>query len=190
MNVHRYQLEGVYLLENSSSFDKRGSFSKLFSEMIFTKSSLNTSWKELLVTKSKKNTIRGMHFQIPPYDQIKMICLIEGEISDIILDIRQGSPTYGKYIEINISNSDQKSIYISKGFAHGFAARSDNAVLLYLLSENYNRESDKGIRYDSFGYDWRISNPIISERDSKLPSFEEFKSPFKYEKTEGRNKNE
>lgn len=151
-------------------FDNRGSFVKFFFEFDF-------HTKEIFYTKSKKNTVRGMHFQSPPFEQNKIVHVVKGEIIDVLLDIRLGSDTYGKYFVYNIKEGEE-SLYVPKGFAHGFTSKSENTVVLYLVDSEYNKEHDIGIKYNSFGYDWEVKDPIISDRDQYHQKFEDYKSPF------------
>ena len=104
--------------------------------------------------------------------------MVKGCIIDVILDIRNNSKTYGKFFEIKMNSNDGIALYISKGFAHGFKSLTDNTIICYLTTKVYNSNHDSGIKFDSFGYDWKIKDPIISEKDSKLISFEKFESPF------------
>ena len=127
---------------------------------------------------SNKNVIRGMHFQVPPYDHSKLIKCVRGEILDVILDIRKESSTYLKYDVISLNENDNKSIFLPKGIAHGFLSKKKNTIVLYHVSSVYNPNCDKGILWNSFGFDWPTNNPILSNRDQNLEHINEFKSPF------------
>lgn len=157
-------------ISSKQYFDNRGSFVKFFSQFGF-------DTKEIFYTRSKKNTIRGMHFQSPPFEQNKIVHVVNGEIVDVLLDLRVDSDTYGKYFVYNIKEG-RDSLYIPKGFAHGFTSKIDDTIVLYLVDSEYNEDYDIGIKYNSFGYDWEIKDPIISDRDQDHQKFEDYKSPF------------
>ena len=126
---------------------------------------------------NKKDVIRGMHFQLPPDDHSKLVYATQGRILDIILDIRKGSPTYGMFASIEISSDNNKAIYMPKGVAHGFCCLTD-ATMVYLTSTMHSPSSDSGIKWDSFGMSWPVTDPIISERDQSFNSFSDINSPF------------
>lgn len=171
-------LEGCFEIQAKVRSDNRGLFIKTFHEDSFQQLGLSTNFKEMFCTTSAKNVLRGLHFQIPPYDHAKLVYCAFGKVMDVALDIRKNSPTYGKYHVLELDAEKGNMSYLSKGFAHGFLTLSDKAVIIYNLTSIYSPEHDKGILYNSCGIDWKISCPILSERDKKHPRFEEFKSPF------------
>lgn len=179
MKLINTDIIGVYIIEQIQKKDDRGSFVKMFQKSFFQENNLEYNFSESYYTRSKEDVIRGMHFQLPPHDHAKLITVITGTITDVILDLRKSSPTYKKYFEVELSRENRKSIYIPKGCAHGFGVLSETAITYYMVTSEYTPGHDHGIRYNSFGYDWIIENPIISERDKKLNSFSDFKSPFK-----------
>lgn len=172
--------EGVYIIENFSSKDERGSFIKTYHESYFHVNGLSTDFKESYYSISKKNVIRGMHFQLPPYDHDKLVYIAYGEVIDVILDMRKSSKTYGEVFSITLNDSNNRSIYIPRGFAHGFKVIEDDTIMIYNVSTIYNNKSDYGIRYDSIGFNWDVAIPILSERDKSLITFDDFKknNPF------------
>ena len=119
-----------------------------------------------------------MHFQLPPYQHAKIVFCPHGAILDVIIDLRKDSPTYKQYFHQELSEKNHKAFFIPEGFAHGFKALTENAMTYYLVSSEYHKESDTGIRYDSFGFDWDVKSPIISPRDLSFSSLENFQSPF------------
>lgn len=127
---------------------------------------------------SKKNVIRGMHFQLPPDDHAKLVYCIRGSVMDVLVDLRKNSPTYGQTASAVLSLENHHQYYIPSGVAHGFAALEDDSVMVYKTTTVHSPESDAGIRWDSFGFDWRVSNPIISDRDKAFPALMAFNSPF------------
>ena len=177
MQVIKTEFEGLYIINNFFVRDKRGSFIKVFSEDIFRQEGIIFEPKEIYYSISKKNVLRGMHFQSPPADHHKLIFVASGSIVDVVLDIRKYSRTYGKYYSIKIDNS-KTSLLISQGFAHGFLALEDNTVVVYNQTSTYNRDNDVGIAWNSFGYDWNNVKPILSSRDKTFPVFNNYSTPF------------
>lgn len=180
MKLKETELEGVFIIENFYAEDDRGSFTKTYHEEIFLENKLCINFRESYFSISLKDVIRGMHFQLPPHDHEKLVYVAYGEVTDVILDLRKFSKTYGKSIEITLSNNNHKSVYIPKGLAHGFKANQDNSIMIYNVATVYNEGYDWGIRYDSFGFDWKVNKPIVSERDKSLIKFNLFKenNPF------------
>ena len=177
MNLENLGIEGCYLIENFVAQDSRGYFVKTFHEQSFLDKKLETEFRESYYSISKKGVIRGMHFQIPPHEHNKLVYVTQGEILDVILDIRKTSATYGKYISVKL-NAHDYCIYIPKGCAHGFLTTSEEATVIYNVSTVYNPSADGGILWNSFGFEWDNNNPVISSRDKSFQSFKEFYSPF------------
>lgn len=178
MKFTQLPIEGVFLIECIFFEDNRGKFIKTFNfEMFREKGITDINFKEIYYSISQKNTIRGMHFQIPPFDHAKLIYLTAGKVIDVLLDLRKNKKTFGKYISIELS-AFKEAIYIPRGLAHGFRALEDGTTMVYNQTSVYNKAFDTGILYNSFGYDWGIDNPVISQRDLSFKTFEEFNSPF------------
>ena len=180
MDLIKTQIEGCYELQPIIFDDARGRFVKTFNVVEFKKNGLETDFKEQYYSVSYKNVIRGMHFQLPPLDHVKLVCCVWGSVFDAVLDLRVGSPNYGKSEVFELSADKANSIYIPKGLAHGFCALSDEAILMYSVSTVYSSECDLGIAWDSVGVKWPVKDPIISSRDSGFSKFDQFKSPFKF----------
>ncbi len=178
MQFLKTSLPGAYVIHNEIFYDERGSFLKTFHSDIFENFGLETNFQECFYSKSKKNVIRGMHFQTPPYDHHKIVYPVDGEILDVVLDLRKDSPSYKQTFSVNLNSSDGKAVYVPPGLAHGFASLSENAIVMYMTSTVYSRHYDRGIRWNSFGFDWNINNPVISSRDKNFKTLEEFDSPF------------
>ena len=171
-------LKDVYIVEQNVFKDDRGAFVNTFQESEFKNRGLDCDFKESYYTKSREDVIRGMHFQTPSQDHAKLVTVIQGTILDVILDLRKNSPTYKQHIAVELSRENRKSIYIPKGCAHGFGVLSDMAIAYYMVTTEHSPANDTGIRYDSFGHDWIIKSPIISDRDSGFCTLDEFESPF------------
>ncbi|SDC07804.1 MULTISPECIES: dTDP-4-dehydrorhamnose 3,5-epimerase [unclassified Candidatus Frackibacter] len=178
MELIKTKLQGVYIIQNPVFSDNRGVFSKIYHEDIFEKNGLCTDFKESYYSVSKKNVIRGMHFQLPPYDHEKLVYVPKGEVLDVVLDLRTNSDTFGDYIAIELSATNKKSIYIPKGLAHGFKSLKDNTITVYNVSTVYSSDYDTGISWNSFGMDWGLEEPIVSKRDQEFISLDKFDSPF------------
>ena len=178
MKVTPTKLDGVFIVETDSFEDERGVFIKIFHLDFFKKNNLDSDFKESFYSISKKNVIRGMHFHLPPKDHAKLVYVTSGSILDVVLDLRKKSPTYGNFIEIELSQKNRKMIYIPPGCAHGFLSLEDNSCTVYLQTDMYSPEHDSGIRLDSFGMSWGIKKPIISKRDQGFLALADFKTPF------------
>lgn len=158
--------------------DARGNFTKTFHDTTLKEQGIDFVLKESYFSISKKDVIRGMHFQTPPHQHAKIVFCPKGAILDVIIDLRKSAATYGQYLATELSEHNHKAYYIPEGFAHGFKALTDDAITYYLVSSEYSKEHDTGIRYDSFDFDWEVENPIISERDLSFKMLNDFTSPF------------
>jgi len=165
MSVKKTRIEGVYEIENKFFEDDRGQFIKTFNSDFFEAEGLESNFQESFFSVSKKNVIRGMHFQKPPHDHAKLVYVVSGKILDVALDVRKGSPTFGQYYVTTLSDENAKSLYMARGFAHGFLTLSSSATVVYMTGSVYSPEADSGIRWDGFGFDWPLKQPIISNRD-------------------------
>jgi|TARA_B100001094_G_C18188398_1_gene805428 dTDP-4-dehydrorhamnose 3,5-epimerase len=156
--------------------DERGRFQKpFFGDLVEEKFN---NYYEVIVSTSKKNVIRGLHFQNPPNDVDKIVFCLDGVIKDVFVDLRKSSETFGEFDSIKLDKDNSVSVLIPKGFAHGFSVLSDEATVLYLQSKPFNEESDSGIHYESLDIDWESTNPVLSEKDINLPSLIDFNSPW------------
>ena len=170
--------DGLFELMPVVNNDNRGQFTKIFNSEFFERNNLNSTWHEQYYSVSHKNVLRGMHFQIPPYDHFKLVYCTFGSILDVVLDIRINSRTFGQFVVFNLTNQIGNILYIPPGFAHGFLTLSDSATVVYNVSSVYNSDSDTGIKWNSFGYKWPIDNPVLSSRDDRFMDFLNFTSPF------------
>lgn len=180
MKVIPTNIPKCYELQPSVFKDERGSFVKVFHENIFEDNQLENHFVEEYYSVSRRNVLRGLHFQLPPQDLVKMVYCLEGQVKDVVVDLRFGSPTYGKHRIFDLSAEKANIIYIPSGLAHGFYVTSKKAIMVYKVTTVYSPEHDTGIRWDSVGIDWDCKNPIVSQRDSQFVSFSEFNSPFTY----------
>lgn len=171
-------LNGAKVITLPYSTDARGSFTKTFHETTLAAAGVHFTLRESYFSLSKKDVIRGMHFQLPPHHHSKVVFCPQGAILDVIVDLRKGSPTYKQYYATELSADNHKAYFIPEGFAHGFKSLTDDAMTFYLVSSEYSRDHDTGIRFDSIGFDWGVINPIISDRDLSFGTLGEFDSPF------------
>lgn len=174
------KINGLKILEPRVFEDSRGKFIKTFNDAFFKEHGLEIQIKESYYSISHKDVLRGMHFQIPPHDHLKLVYVPYGKIIDVVLDIRRNSPTYGEIFDIELSSENSKIIIIPKGLAHGFKSLEDNTNVTYMQTSGYAPECDEGIRFDSFGYDWGLIDAKMSERDLDFKGFDTFDSPFVY----------
>lgn len=177
MNFIEKEIPGLFQLDLFNATDQRGTFVKTFQSEEFEMHGLETTFRESFFSINKKNVIRGMHFQQPPYDHAKLVYCTSGKILDVIVDIRKNSHSYGKFVTIEISEENHQGIYMPPGMAHGFCCLT-NATMVYLTSTVHSSKADNGLRWDSFGFEWPVKKPIMSERDCAFPTLTELISPF------------
>ncbi len=160
-----------YLISFKRLSDERGFFQKIYSDKTM-------NFKEQYYSVSKKNVIRGIHFQLPPHDHEKLVYCVKGKVLDLIIDLRLKSPNFMKFKTVILDDSSTQAIYIPKGFGHGFLSMTSESILNYNTSTVYEKKSDCGVLWSSIGYNWPVSKPIISKRDNKFPKLINFETPF------------
>ncbi|GGE55757.1 dTDP-4-dehydrorhamnose 3,5-epimerase [Pedobacter psychrotolerans] len=178
MKIVSTEFENLFIMDYSSYKDNRGEFVKTIHKQTFDEFGLESVFTESFYSVSAKDVIRGMHYQNPPEDHVKLVYVLTGAIIDVVLDIRKESITYGKYFFVELSQNNRNGIYIGKGFAHGFLALEDDTTVEYHTTTSQHKEFEAGIRYDSFGFDWKVSKPIMSDRDLAFQKFTETISLF------------
>ena len=171
-------IAGVCLLKPIPFKDQRGTLVKVYHQASFNHWGLRLQCAELFYSRSPQNVIRGFHFQQPPYSLEKLIWVTEGEILDVVLDLRTASPTYGQCFATRLAQENCHGLYIPQGVAHAFGVLSEFATVLYATSQIYSAPHDAGIRWDSTDFRWPIENPILSDKDRQLPQLDQFDSPF------------
>ncbi len=176
---------GLLIFEPAVLKDGRGYFFESYNERIFAADGIHAHWVQDNQSSSVKGVIRGLHYQLPPFAQTKLVRVLRGRILDIAVDIRQGSPMYGKTYSLELSAKNHKQLLIPPGFAHGFSVLSKRAVVLYKCDVFYNKASEAGILYNdpSLGIDWKLDEKkiIISEKDMALPPLAECRNEFTFE---------
>lgn len=182
MKVIKTPIEGLLIIEPRIFSDARGYFFESFSQRDFDEKVGHITFVQDNESMSTRGVIRGLHFQRPPYTQTKLVRCVRGAVLDIAVDIRKGSPTYGQHVAVELTGDNHRQFFISKGFAHGFAVLSEEAVFQYKCDEFYHPEADAGIQLSdpALGIDWRIpfDEAILSVKDTKHPLFKDFESPF------------
>ena len=177
MKTQQLQIKGIYLINNFFQEDNRGLFVKPFTNIVDSLKKLHFEINEIYYSISQKNVIRGMHFQHPPMDHEKLIYLTSGKLTDVLLDLRKSSKTYKNHIAIDLS-AYENALFIPTGIAHGFLSNEDGTTVVYNQSSVYSQDHDDGILWKSFGYDWKVDEPILSDRDRSFIEFNYFNSPF------------
>jgi dTDP-4-dehydrorhamnose 3,5-epimerase len=173
------RLQGAYLVQPEPLPDERGFFARTWCVREFGSFGLETRLVQYNISYNRrKGTLRGMHYQVPPFEEDKLVRCVRGAVHDVIIDLRRNSETFGKHIGVTLSAENRSMLHIPKGFAHGFLTLEDDTEVYYQMSEFYAPECAKGFRWDdpAFGIDWPGEVRIISEKDRSYPDFE----PGKY----------
>lgn len=177
-------LEGLYIIEPKVFEDARGYFYESFNAAKFSELGFNIQFLQDNESQSSYGVIRGLHFQLAPYAQTKLVRVVQGKILDVAVDIRKNSPTYGQYFGYELSAENKCMLFIPKGFAHGFSVLSDKAIVDYKCDAYYNHSAERGICYHdkSLAIDWKIDadKAIVSAKDNAHPFFESFETNFVY----------
>jgi dTDP-4-dehydrorhamnose 3,5-epimerase len=176
---------GLFVIEPTVYKDSRGYFFESYNQQQFKAEGIDIDFVQDNQSKSSYGVIRGLHYQLNPYAQTKLMRVLSGKILDIAVDIRKGSPTYGKVFALELSAENNKQILIPKGFAHGFSVLSETAEVMYKCDAFYNKESEAGIMYNDadLNIDWQVpaGKAIISDKDRFHPSIEDCKNNFVFE---------
>lgn len=176
MRFIKTELEGCFVIEIEKIDDNRGFFARTWDKEIFEENSLNGNIIQCSTSFNKKKfTLRGMHYQTPPYEEIKIVRCTRGKIFDVIIDLRSDSITFKKWISVELSEDNFKMIYIPEGMAHGFQTLEDNTEVFYQMNQYYSPNHSRGIRWDDpeFSIKWPNASPIISEKDKEYSNFKE-----------------
>lgn len=172
MKFDRTTLEGVWVLELELREDERGFLARTYCEQEFAAHGLNTRWPQCNLTLTKqRGMVRGMHFQAEPKPEIKLIRCAAGAIFDVLVDVRPGSPTFGRWEGFELTAWNRRTLYVPGGLAHGFQCLNDNSEVFYQMSEAYVPELARGLHFDdpAVGIRWPLAGPIVSDRDRHLP---------------------
>ncbi|MFC2027585.1 dTDP-4-dehydrorhamnose 3,5-epimerase [Chloroflexota bacterium] len=169
---HKLEIDGLILIEPQVFIDGRGFFLETYRMADFTKAGIERLFVQDNHSRSVKGTLRGLHYQKPPFEQGKLVRALRGKVFDVVVDIRKSSPTFGKSLGVTLSDKNKKMIYIPEGFAHGFLVLSDTADLLYKTTNVYSPESEAGIIWNDpdLNITWPIEDPIMADKDTKWPT--------------------
>ena len=175
MILRPLELGDAFLVEIEPAEDHRGFYARSFSGREFAERGLAESFVEAGISRNhRRGTVRGMHLQLEPHAQAKLVRCTRGAIRDVIIDLRSGSPTHGRWLATDLTASDARQLYVPEGFAHGFQTLEDDVEVSYRLSDYYDPEAEFGVRWNDprFGIEWPIDEVVISDRDRSFPDFE------------------
>lgn len=184
MNIIKTEFPGLLILEPKVFADSRGYFLETFNNSVFENNGLHYQWLQDNESMSNYGVLRGLHYQLNPYSQAKVVRVIAGEVLDVVVDIRKGSPTFGKKFEVLLSAENKRQLLIPRGFAHGFSVLKDGTIFSYKCDNIYNKEGERGINIfdEALQIDWRIpkEKAIVSEKDKLSPCFSEAEMNFEF----------
>lgn len=180
MLIEKNDIQGLLVIKPDVFEDQRGYFFESYNEEKFRQLGIDVKFLQDNESKSGKGVLRGLHFQIPPYHQGKLVRVIKGAVLDVAVDLRKSSPTYGQWASIELSEKNKWMYWIPAGFAHGFLTLEENTVFFYKCTQVYHREFEKGIIWNDadLRIDWGISDPLVSDKDKVAIGFRDFVSPF------------
>ncbi len=171
-------IEGCVQIQPRVFEDSRGKFVKLFHREAFLEHGLEARYEEEYYSVSPQSVLRGLHFQIPPMEHVKLVGCVRGVILDVVYDLRKDSPTYGKVHSQELSAGRANMLYVPPGLAHGFYVLEGPATFVSMNSRKFSPECDRGVRWDSIPFQWPDSDPVVSEKDRNMPPVYQFDNPF------------
>lgn len=182
MNIIETPLPGLLVIEPRIFDDPRGYFFESYQKIRYIESGINVNFLQDNESKSVKNVVRGLHYQLEPYSQAKLVRVVYGTVFDVAVDLRKDSPTFGRWYGIELDGNSKKQLFIPRGFAHGFSVLSDTAIFTYKCDNVYNRETERAINLadPKLNIDWKVdvADRIISEKDLAAPGFDEADKNF------------
>jgi len=180
LNIIKTEIDGVLIIEPDFFPDARGFFFESYNKKNYNEAGINAEFVQDNISKSVKGTIRGLHYQVGEFAQGKLCQVISGSVLDVAVDIRSGSPTYGKHVSIELTGKNHKQIWIPAGFAHGFSVLSDEAIFSYKCTALYSKKDERSILYNdpALNIDWKLSEGIVSEKDLQAGLFESIGNDF------------
>lgn len=182
MEVVKTEFEGLLIIKPKVFGDERGYFFESYNEVVYQKAGIQLCFVQDNISKSKKGTIRGLHYQVGEKAQGKLCKVIFGKVLDVAVDIRFGSPTFGKYFSSELSEENHTQLWIPPGFAHGFSVLSDEAIFSYKCTSLYSKEHERAILFNDtdLNIDWKVNNPIVSEKDLQAIKLKDIQKDFIY----------
>jgi dTDP-4-dehydrorhamnose 3,5-epimerase len=186
MEFEKVFIDGLIIVKPDVFPDDRGYFFESFNKKKYENGGINHSFVQDNISKSKKGTVRGLHYQVGEFAQGKLCSVIFGKVLDVAVDIRFGSPTFGKYFSIELSEENKYQLFIPPGFAHGFSVLSDEAIFIYKCTNFYHRDSERAILYcdEDLKINWQVDHPIVSQKDLAAISFKQINQDFIYQRRE------
>lgn len=183
MKIIESDIKGVFVIEPDFFPDARGYFFESYSKKKYLEAGLNFDFVQDNISKSQSGTIRGLHYQVGEFAQGKLCQVLTGKVLDVAVDIRFGSPTFGKYFAVELSGENHKQIWIPPGFAHGFSVLSDEAIFSYKCTSYYSKKHERSILYNDseLGIDWKIERPVVSEKDLVAKKISEIENDFVFD---------
>jgi len=162
--------------------DDRGAFAEMYKEPDFKAAGIDVKFVQFNYSRSAKDVLRGMHYQMNPKAQGKLVSVTSGKVYDVVVDLREGSPTYGKWVSAELSAEKKNMLWVPVGFAHGFCVLSETAEVMYYVTDTYSAEDEGGIIWNDpdLAIDWPVENPVLSEKDQEYSGLKEAKNNFKY----------
>ncbi len=180
MEIVKTKIPDLYIIKPRVFEDNRGYFFESYNKNAFLQSGIDQNFVQDNESKSSKGVLRGLHFQKTPFAQGKLVRVMQGAVLDVAVDLRKASPTYGEWVAVELNHDNKWMYWIPPGFAHGFVTLEDNTVFFYKCTNVYNKESEGSILWNDpdLNIDWKVTNPILSEKDMDSPLFKDFVSPF------------
>jgi dTDP-4-dehydrorhamnose 3,5-epimerase len=185
LGIRKTSIPGCIELLAAVRKDERGRFFKTYHADFFRANGLATDFREEFYSVSRIGVLRGLHFQLPPAEHAKLVSCLGGKVLDAVVDLRKGSPTFGRYQLFTLTPEDAIQLYVPAGLAHGFYVVEGDALMSYKVTSVHSPEHDTGIRWDSAGIPWPDGSPLVSTRDAALPPLDVFESPFQFSGGQG-----
>jgi dTDP-4-dehydrorhamnose 3,5-epimerase len=183
MDFIETDIPGVWIIEPNVFNDSRGYFFEAFKKAVFEQHIGKVDFIQDNESRSAVGTLRGLHYQLAPFSQAKLVRVIRGAVLDVAVDMRKGSPTFGKHVAVELTAENKRQLFIPQGFAHGFHVLEDDTVFIYKVDNPYTPSHERSVRYDAFGIDWKIASPetlIMSEKDKNAPSLQKAEYNFEF----------
>jgi dTDP-4-dehydrorhamnose 3,5-epimerase len=178
VEIEPLAVPGCFLIRPDLASDSRGCFVKTVHSTTMEAKGLNCNFREQYFSRSHHDVVRGLHFQVPPHDHDKLVYCVAGKALDVVVDLRKGSPRFGKACAVVLNGGESTGVWLPRGCAHGFLSLEDDTMLFYHVTSEYAPESDCGILWNSIPFDWPVRNPTVSGRDCSFPPLPTFESPF------------
>jgi dTDP-4-dehydrorhamnose 3,5-epimerase len=180
MKVEKNHIEGLLVIKPDVFEDARGYFLESFNEEKFREMGIDVRFRQDNESRSGKGVLRGLHFQVPPFEQGKLVRVVKGAVYDVAVDLRKASPTYGQWSGIELTGKNKFMYWIPAGFAHGFLTLEEDTVFFYKCTQIYNKESERSLAWNDpdLNIDWGNTSPLVSDKDRVAGHFRDFITPF------------